>query len=187
MVNIKVVETPEELQGLKDLQTANLRKNVGEDIAMKEGFLTSQYSLELLQKMHETHPSIIAKENDKVVGYVIVTTKSVYGEHPELDHLFNTLDAINYKGQLLGEVNYILVGQLCVGITHRGIGLVQDMYTYYQSLHSNQYKYLVTDISQENQRSIKAHKKSGFETIGLIEQVGAGWEIVLWDWSSTAK
>ncbi len=185
MVEIKVVETPEELQGLKNLQIANLRKNIGEEIAMKEGFVTSEYSLELLQKMHDTHPSIIAKEGEQVVGYVIVTTKSVFGEHDELDHLFNTIDAIEYKEQLLSEVNYILVGQLCVGSTHRGIGLVQDMYTYYQQLHSKQFKYLVTDISQENQRSIKAHKKSGFETIGIIEQVGANWEIVLWDWHLT--
>ena len=185
MVEIKVVETPEELQGLKDLQTANLRKNVGEVVAMKEGFVTSEYSLSLLQKMHEEHPSIIAKEGDIVVGYVIVTTKSIYGMHPEIDHLFNTLDSLHYKGALLGSVNYILVGQLCVGITHRGIGLVQTMYNFYQQLHAKTYKYLVTDISQANQRSIKAHKKTGFETIGIIEQVGTGWDIVLWDWNTT--
>lgn len=183
MAIIKMVQTEEELKGLKALQNANLRRLIGEEEAMKEGFVTSEYSFELLQKMHQEHPSIIAKEGDDVVGYVIVTNKSVYGEHEEIDHLFDTVDAMEYNGQLLKNASYILVGQLCVGKSHRGQGLVQTMYNYYKENFSDKYQYLVTDISQANPRSIKAHKKSGFETIGVIEQVGTGWDIVLWDWN----
>jgi RimJ/RimL family protein N-acetyltransferase len=183
MVLIKQVETEQELNDLKRLQNANLRKLIGEEEAMKEGFVTSEYSIELLKKMHEEHPSIIAKEDDEVVGYIIVTNKAVLGEHEEIDHLFDTVDAMEYNGQLLINATYILVGQLCVGKSHRGQGLVQAMYNYYKENFSQQYQYLVTDISQANPRSIKAHKKSGFETIGVIEQVGTGWDIVLWDWN----
>jgi L-amino acid N-acyltransferase YncA len=183
MAIIKMVQTEEELKGLKALQNANLRRLIGEEEAMKEGFVTSEYSFELLQKMHQEHPSIIAKEGNDVVGYVIVTNKSVYGEHEEIDHLFDTVDAMEYNGQLLKNASYILVGQLCVGKSHRGQGLVQTMYNYYKENFSDKYQYLVTDISQANPRSIKAHKKSGFETIGVIEQVGTGWDIVLWDWN----
>ena len=62
--------------------------------------------------MHKVHPSIIVKEGDEVVGYTIVTNKEVLGEHPELDHLFQTLDATQYKGNLLKNENYILVGDI---------------------------------------------------------------------------
>lgn len=182
MAVITQVETQKELIGLKALQNANLRKLIGEEEAMKEGFVTSEYSIELLNKMHQAHPSIIAKEGDEVVGYVIVTDKSILGEHAEIDHLFNTVDQMIFNGNTLQHVNYILVGQLCVSKSHRGKGMVQAMYNYYKAQFSNQYQYLVTDISQANLRSIKAHKKSGFETIGVIEQVGTGWDIVLWDW-----
>ncbi|MEY4278153.1 MAG: hypothetical protein RL377_157, partial [Bacteroidota bacterium] len=92
MVIITTVQTEEELKKLKALQNANLRRLIGEEEAMKEGFVTSEYSIELLQKMHQAHPSIIAKEGEEVVGYVIVTNKSVLGEHEEIDHLFNTVD-----------------------------------------------------------------------------------------------
>lgn len=183
MAIIKMVQTEEELKGLKALQNANLRRLIGEEEAMKEGFVTSEYSFELLQKMHQEHPSIITKEGDDVVGYVIVTNKSVYGEHEEIDHLFDTVDAMEFNGLLLKNATYILVGQLCVGKSHRGQGLVQAMYNYYKENFSDKYQYLVTDISQANPRSIKAHEKSGFETIGVIEQVGTGWDIVLWDWN----
>ena len=115
MVLIKQVETEQELNDLKRLQNANLRKLIGEEEAMKEGFVTSEYSIELLKKMHEEHPSIIAKEDDEVVGYIIVTNKAVLGEHEEIDHLFDTVDQIEYDGQLLKNSPYILVGQICVG------------------------------------------------------------------------
>ena len=115
MVVITQVQTQKELNDLKALQNANLRKLIGEEEAMKEGFVTSEYSTELLGKMHEAHASIIAKEGEEVVGYVIVTDKSVLGEHEEIDHLFDTVDQITFNGQQLKEVSYILVGQLCVG------------------------------------------------------------------------
>ena len=187
MVLIKQVETEQELNDLKRLQNANLRKLIGEEEAMKEGFVTSEYSIELLKKMHDEHPSIIAKEEDEVVGYIIVTNKAVLGEHEEIDHLFDTVDAMEFNGQLLKNATYILVGQLCVGKSHRGQGLVQAMYNYYKENFSDKYQYLVTDISQANLRSIKAHKKTGFETIGVIEQVGTGWDIVLWNWNKTSN
>jgi predicted GNAT superfamily acetyltransferase len=132
--------------------------------------------------MHEVYPSIIVKEGEEVVGYTIVTDKSVYGEHVELDHLFNTLDATSYNNVQLKDVSYILIGQVCVGKTHRGQGWVPKMYEFYKKLHSKNYKYLVTDISQANKRSTRMHQKIGFETIGVIEQVGTGWDIVLWNW-----
>ena len=184
MALLKLVETEQELIGLKQLQTNNLRRLVGEEEAMKEGFVTSEYSLALLQKMHEVYPSIIVKEGDEIVAYTIVTNKAVYGEHPEVDHLFNTLDTTSYKGKLLKDVSYILVGQVCVGKSHRGQGWVPKMYAYYKSIHAKNYTYLVTDISQANKRSIRMHQKVGFETIGVIEQVGTGWDIVLWDWNA---
>ena len=184
MAILKLVETEQELIGLKQLQTNNLRRIIGEEEAMKEGFVTSEYALSLLQQMHIIHPSIIMKEGNEVVGYTIVTNKAVYGAHPELDHLFNTLDATEYKGALLKNSNYILVGQVCVAKTHRGQGWVPKMYDYYKNLHAKNYTFLVTDISQANKRSVRIHQKIGFETIGVIEQVGTCWDIVLWDWNA---
>ena len=94
MVLIKQVETEQELNDLKRLQNANLRKLIGEEEAMKEGFVTSEYSIELLKKMHEEHPSIIAKEEDEVVGYIIVTNKAVLRVTTQIDHLCESAEPI---------------------------------------------------------------------------------------------
>jgi ribosomal protein S18 acetylase RimI-like enzyme len=182
MVEIVRVSNEKELEAIRLLQRENLRVLIGEEEAGKEGFLTAEYTMETLQKMHQLEPSIIAKDGDKIAGYVIVTTKESYGQHPLLDSLFDSIDALTYNGSSLKDVNYILVGQLCVGKAYRGIGLVQKMYTYYQESLSNKYQYLITDVAQENPRSIKAHLKTGFEIIDTLKYGGIGWDIVLWDW-----
>ena len=41
MAILKLVETEKELIGLKQLQTNNLRRLIGEEEAMKEGLVTS--------------------------------------------------------------------------------------------------------------------------------------------------
>ena len=155
---------------------------IGEEEAGKEGFLTAEYTMETLQQMHQLAPSIIAKDGDKVAGYVLVTTKESYGQQPLLDSLFDSIDALNFNGSLLKDVKYISIGQLCVAKAYRGMGLVQKMYSYYQECLSSEYQYLITDVAQENPRSIKAHLKTGFQIIHPIEYDGNDWDILLWDW-----
>ena len=183
MVEIVRVSNEIELAGIRLLQRANLRRLIGEAEASREGFVTAEYSTETLQHMNQFQPSIIAKDGDAVVGYVIVTDKNSYGQHPLLDGLFDSIDLLSYDGASLKKSNYILVGQLCVGKAYRGIGLVQKMYCYYQQCLSKEYEYLITDVAQDNPRSLKAHIKTGFQIMHTIGYGGIPWDILLWDWN----
>lgn len=179
---VKRVETKSELEGIRNLQAANLRVNIDEDTAASQGFLTAKYSLEYLQEMHAASPSIVALDGDRVVGYALVATKEVRDGHDLVADLFNVIDTKTYKGQLLKEVNYVVVGQLCVGEGYRGQGLVKRLYDHFRDCLSSQYEYLITDVAQANTRSLNAHKKSGFQVIDTLVYAGIGWDIVLWDW-----
>jgi ribosomal protein S18 acetylase RimI-like enzyme len=182
-VVIKRVSENEELVAIEQLQAINLRKNIDSDTALSQGFLTAEYTLEYLKAMHDASPSIIAKDGNTVVGYALVTTKEVKHGHDLVADLFNVIDTKTYKGQLLKEVNYVVVGQLCVGEGYRGQGLVKRMYDYYRDCLSPEYKYLITDVAQANTRSLNAHKKSGFQVLDTLVYAGIGWDIVLWDWA----
>jgi L-amino acid N-acyltransferase YncA len=46
-----------------------------------------------------------------------------------------------------------------------------------------EFTYCITDVAQDNPRSIKAHLKTGFEIIHTIGYGGDSWDIVLWDWN----
>lgn len=182
MIEIMRVSSDIELAAILELQQLNLRRNIGEDEAGREGFVTAEYSMEILKYMHQFQPSIIAKDGNVIAGYVIVTTKNVYGKHALLDSLFDCIDELAYNGEILKHANYILSGQVCVAKGYRGKGIAQKMYCFYKKSLSKDYQVLITDVAQDNPRSIKAHIKSGFTILKTIDYGGLFWDIVLWDW-----
>ena len=182
MIEIKRVTEFSELQGIRNLQEENLTVNISPEEAVSQGFLTAAYTIEFLQEMNDSSPSIVAKDGDVVVGYALVATQSVRSKHDLLEGLFDSIDRCEYQGQLLKDEKYVVVGQLCVAKEYRGQGLVNDLYGHFRDCLKDEYKYLVTDVAQANTRSLKAHKKRGFEVINELTYGGFGWDIVLWNW-----
>ena len=182
-LEITRVSGPSEIIGIRDLQSLNLRQNITAEEAIEQGFLTAAYTIEYLQEMNSVSPSIIAKDGKKVVGYALVATKDSRKGHDLIKGLFDAIDACEYNGKILKDVNYVVVGQLCVAKEYRGQGLVQKLYGHFRDCLSNEFTYLVTDVAQANDRSLKAHKKRGFKVINELMYGGFGWDIVLWDWN----
>jgi ribosomal protein S18 acetylase RimI-like enzyme len=182
MIVIKQVTDFSELEEIKNLQEANLKKNLTEEEAALEGFVTAEYTTGFLARLHEFVPSVIAKDGDKVVGYALAASTSIRNEHDLLTDLINNIDKIIYQDQPLKHSRYILVGQLCVARDYRGLGLVHQMYDYFKSRLSNEYDYCITDVAIDNPRSLKAHLKSGFHVIDTLHYGGVTFDIVLWDW-----
>jgi ribosomal protein S18 acetylase RimI-like enzyme len=183
MISIKLVTDHSELQGIRNLQENNLLKNLSPSEAKTEGFVTAEYTLEFLETMHASRPSVIAKAGDQVVGFAIVSLPSVRGYHGLLGELFNAIDKIKYKDRLLKDTRYVVVGQLCVAKKYRGMGLVQQMYQHFKNSLSGDFEYCVTDVAQDNPRSLKAHRKTGFQVVDTLAYGGFGWDIILWDWN----
>jgi ribosomal protein S18 acetylase RimI-like enzyme len=183
---IKRVTEENEILGIRDLQNRNLKQNLAKEEVEHEGFVTAEYSIPLLKIMNEEEPSVIAKEGDKVIGYALVVTKAIYGRHVLLDNLVNVVNRQTYTGISLEDENYAISGQLCVAKSHRGQGIVDRMYQFFRQQLSGRYKYLVTDVDDQNPRSLKAHIKSGFEKIGTLEYGGSRWHILLWDWNKVS-
>ena len=182
-VKVTRVSSPNEIIGIRDLQALNLKQNITAEEAIEQGFLTAAYTIEYLQEMNVSSPSIIAKDGDKVVGYALVATKDIRKGHDLIEGLFDAIDACEYNRKLLRDVNYVVVGQLCVAKEYRGQDLVQKLYGHFRDCLSNEFTYLVTDVAKANVRSLKAHKKRGFQVINELTYGGFGWDIVLWDWN----
>ena len=188
-MNIKTVEltrvsSTSEMIGIRDLQALNLKQNITAEEAIEQGFLTASYTIEYLEEMNASSSAIIAKDGDKVVGYALVATKDIRKGHDLVECLFDAIDACEYNGKLLRDVNYVVVGQLCVAKEYRGQDLVQKLYGHFRDSLSSEFTYLVTDVAKANLRSLKAHKKRGFQVINELMYGGFGWDIVLWDWNA---
>lgn len=181
-IRYTTVSSPTEIEQIQALQRKNLRVHIGEAVALDQGFLTAEYTIDYLTRMHEAMPSIIAKEGEMLAGYSLVSVQNVREGHDLIADLFNVIDRTAYKGRLLKESNYVVVGQLCVAKEYRGRGLVQGLYGHYRDCYADQFDYLVTDVAQANARSLKAHIKTGFQVIDTLVYGGIPWDLVLWDW-----
>lgn len=182
MLQITRVTNAQELLGIQQLQAENLRKHIDAAEAASQGFLMAEYSLEFLNAMHQAAPSIIAKDGEKVVGYALVATQDIRDEHDLLADLFNTIDQTQFEGNTLKNASYVVVGQLCVAKDYRGQGLVQQLYGHFRKCLEDQFDFCITDVAQANTRSLKAHKKTGYQVIDTLSYGGIAWDIVLWDW-----
>jgi RimJ/RimL family protein N-acetyltransferase len=120
--------------------------------------------------MHSYEPSIIAVDSvsQLVVGYIIAAPRSLYGEHPILDCLMDSINSIKYGDTLVEDLNYVLVGQVCIAKAYRGQGLLSKMYQYYKESLQLKYECCITEIDDKNQRSLKGHIKAGFEIIHSV-------------------
>lgn len=187
-MQITVAQTTADLQGLLDLQYQNLKRNVPPDVQHDQGFVTLQYTLEQMERMHALGPSVIAKDGDRVVGYAITAMPEVRAFVPELRTLFAILQTVPYEGQPLSEYTHYLVGQVCVAEGYRGLGLFDGMYQHHRNLYSDRFRLFVTDISMRNTRSLRAHERVGFQLVHQFYEPDAqeDWGIVVWDWKPTS-
>jgi ribosomal protein S18 acetylase RimI-like enzyme len=174
-----------EVEEIKSLQTRNLKKNISLKNRLIDGFLTASYSINFLNKMNELTPAIIAKQSNRVIGYVLATDRSLLSEHPLLRDLSSQINKISFKKKTIGDFNYLVVGQLCVAKEFRGQGVAQQLYFYFKKVYKNRYPFAVTDVDQKNSASIGMHLKVGFETLSTLNYGESSWNVVIWDWENT--
>ena len=184
MITLDKVRNYNDLLQIKVLNEDNLKINLSQQDQLKYGFVTLEYNIELLLKMNNIEKSIVVREDNKVVGYAIVTNKTVYGLNKLFDDLIDRVKTLTYCHNNLSNVEYALVGQLCIKKNYRGKGLVKKIYEFYKQEYSKKYKYLITDIDERNKRSLSAHLKSGFQIIDNFYWGESYWNIILWDWNN---
>src|SRR5438105_1894223 len=103
MIEITTVSSNDELEQIYVLNKLSQKQHLSEQEKKEEGFVTWLYSLELLQKMHQLAPSIIAKDGETVVGYALVTPREASAFHKDLSTMISHTDQVIYKGRPLHD------------------------------------------------------------------------------------
>ncbi len=180
---ITTSQTNQDLVQILALQKQNLAQSLSEEEISREGFVTVNHSFEDLKKMNSYEQSVIAKENDTVVAYLLAMTQQSKYDIPILLPLFEMFNQTPYRGKKISEYNYLVVGQVCVAKEFRGKGILDECYKEYKNQFENKYDFAITEIAQKNIRSMKAHERIGFKTIHQYREAnGTDWNIVVWDW-----
>ena len=176
-------QTDQDLAQILDLQKKNLAQSLSQDEINREGFVTVNHSFAGLKKMNSYEQSVIAKENDMVVAYLLAMTQQSKYDIPILVPMFEVFNQIIYRGRKISTYNYLVVGQVCVAKEFRGKGILDECYSEYKKRFEKKYDFAITEIAQHNLRSMKAHERIGFNTVHQYrESNGTDWNIVVWDW-----
>jgi predicted GNAT family N-acyltransferase len=180
-IHYTIAESDSDLYGILKLQRENLGVSISNEEALEEGFVTIEHDFALLKQMNSPYPHIIAKDGDTVVGYALVMQRELRDEIPVIAPMFDQIDGMTYQGLPLREANFIIMGQVCIAKAYRGQGVLQGLYQEMAKRMSQDFDYIITEISKRNPRSLKAHVKVGFETIREYQSKdGEEWVIVLW-------
>lgn len=182
MITIRPVRSEADVQAILDLQRTNLRGNVPVEQYASEGFVTIQHNFDLLRRMSEAMPSIIATdEHSTLIGYALTMLPSFAEEIPGLNDLFDAIRQIDYEGKPLRDYSYYVMGQSCVAHGFRGQKVLARMLEKHRELYQDRYRILITSIAAENPRSLAAHVRAGFKIIQSLSN--DTWHLLLWDWN----
>ena len=183
MLTITTVQSEADVQGILALQQANLRKNVPIEVQIDQGFVTVEHDPNVLMRMNQAAPSIIAKDGDTVVGYALTMLPEFGDDVPELLPLFELINTLTYRDKPLRDYSWYVMGQVCVGDGYRGQRVFDRMFQHHREVYSDRYQLLITDISANNVRSLRAHARVGFESVHEFydSTIGETWIVVAWD------
>ena len=182
MLMLTTVSTPGEIEQILALQRINLERNLDKAEVQTQGFVTLVHDLASLQQMHNLAPSVIAKDDAKVVGYALVMPPECRQIVPALEPMFKYFDSLQFQNRPLSDYKFYVMGQVCVDKQYRGTGLFDKLYQKHKELHSGRYDFILTEVSTRNLRSMRAHEKVGFQTLIIYRDELDEWAVILWDW-----
>lgn len=173
----------QEVDSLLQLLSANLKTNITAEERDSQGFLTFCYTEHEIREMMKEMPQPVVKNGESIEAYALACTKQVCLGHPLLRPMVRLSESLQWKGHELSRLRYYIMGQICVGASLRGKGAFDALYEAHRSLFSEQYDCVVTEIAENNLRSMAAHKRVGFHVVHQYFDGETNWNVVLWDWN----
>jgi hypothetical protein len=182
MLSITTTSGTEDIQQILDLQERNLIRNLSDVEMRTEGFVTIHHSQDMLMKMHSLGPSIIIRDQSRVIAYALTMMREFSSLVPGLESMFERFESLQWQQKPINDYRYYVMGQICIDKAYRGQGLFDLLYQKHQSVYGNDFDFIVTEIATRNHRSLKAHERVGFKTINTYTDELDEWNVVLWDW-----
>jgi len=173
-INFCRSKTDKELHQILELQQKNLFANITIEDRRHEGFVTVKHTFDLLKKMNEACPHIIAKVGDKVVGYALCMHPMFSGEIALLKPMFKEIETIFPKVE-----KYIVMGQICIDKDYRKKGVFRNLYESMKEVLQPAFDSIITEVDAKNTRSLQAHLAVGFVHLKTHISKGKSWELIM--------
>jgi len=180
-ITFTTVSTAEEISEILQLQAANLPTALTPETMASEGFVSVRHDPAVLRRMNDESPAVIAKAGGRVVGYALVMPRSYASAVPILGPLFALLETLSWRGTVLRDnPRWFVMGQICIAEGYRGLGIFDGLYRAMAERYGDRFDFTVTDVATRNPRSLRAHKRVGFETLAVFTdpETGEEWNVI---------
>lgn len=172
----KRAETNQELRQILELQHANIPSAISKDEKQQEGFVTVHHSFEVLKAMNDKCPHIIAKNNQKVIGYTLCMLKEFKENIEVLKPMFKNIDKCLNQNK-----TYVVMGQVCIDKAFRKKGVFRRLYNVVKKQLQTEFDLIITEIDTTNTRSLNAHYAIGFKNLYSYRSKQQDWNIIYLD------
>ncbi|HEY9262955.1 GNAT family N-acetyltransferase [Chitinophaga sp.] len=178
------VLTPAGMDSLLQLQRSNLVQHISSQTAKTQGFLTFEYSRDILERMMRDMAQPVITAGETLIGYALATSAAAAAEIELMRPLAEMAEILTLNGSRVSQLRHYFMGQICVREGWRGQGLFDALYAAHKTLFSATYDCIITEIAADNLRSQAAHARVGFQKIHTHMDGGKEWDVVAWDWRS---
>lgn len=174
--------TEQDLLFILDLQQKNLGRNMDEKKKNSQGFVSLETSLKLLKEILAQDNVIIARDEKKVIGYLIILTLEQGKKIHLLNPFIEQFKTVQFEDKPLNEYNHCILGQICIDENYRGKKILEALYQELKKRSANKYDIGISEIGANNPRSLRAHlNKIGLKIVGQYADDGMNWYIVILD------
>jgi GNAT superfamily N-acetyltransferase len=173
--------TPAQFDQILALQQRNLLAVVDPAERATQGFVYARHTRALLEAMAAELPQVVALDGGRVVGYTLAMPASMREAIPQLVPMFEQFDRTRWRGRVLSAYRYMVGGQVCVDHGYRGRGLMRALYRECRRRLPPDYELCVTEVSERNAVSLRAHLRMGFETAASYRDADDLWHILVWE------
>jgi len=157
------------LKEIIDLQKRNHPSILSPEERSSQGYVTLKHDVELLKKLGRNHGHTIALDENKVVGFALFTSKDDLELLPALKPIIDAIENVEIEGVPTNNLDYFIMGQICIAKSHRGQGLFRGLYDHLHTRLSDHFDYDITVIYETNSRSIRAHGNYGFRQFHKVD------------------
>lgn len=158
------IPTLEDIKQIRNLNQKYLITHLT-DTEKQGGFIRIEYSESELKKIIEAKEIVVAKDENKIVGYYLIGRKS---DSVALTYQHNKAKEITWESPIITDkIGYGC--QVCIETNYRNSGLFTSMLIELTKNVKNKYAYLLCSVSDDNVISMNAHRNNGWKIIESAE------------------
>lgn len=162
--------TPDEIQGVLELQSRYLFANLSE-AERRAGFVTTPFTEAQIERVIlEENGLFVAIFQQKIVGYAFAASWDFWSQWPIFVHMVDRMPGISFRGAAVFPEKSFQYGPICLEKNMRGQGVGEALFAAVRAGFAARYPIGLTFINQVNEVSAAFHtRKLGLEIVDRFD------------------